>query len=59
MYGPVKEKFKKLVRTFSLEKEIIFTGEIPYAEVGEIVRSVTQMHLFHFSRYETFGCVIC
>jgi glycosyltransferase involved in cell wall biosynthesis len=33
--GPAKEKFKQMVRDLSLEKEVIFMGEIPYAGVAQ------------------------
>jgi len=54
--GPAKAKFKQMVRDLSLEKEVIFLGEIPYADVaGELSNSDAMVH---FTRYETFGCVI-
>lgn len=54
--GPVKEKFKKLVKELSLEKEIIFMGEMLYEDVAKEINSSDAM--IHFTRYETFGCVI-
>jgi glycosyltransferase involved in cell wall biosynthesis len=54
--GPPKEKFKKLVKELTLEDVIIFMGEIPYSEVANQLRNSNAM--IHFSRYETFGCVI-
>jgi glycosyltransferase involved in cell wall biosynthesis len=54
--GPPKEKFKKLVKELTLEDVIIFMGEIPYSEVADQLRNSNAM--IHFSRYETFGCVI-
>jgi len=54
--GPAKEKFKQMVRDLSLEKEVIFMGEIPYADVAQELSNSDAM--VHFTRYETFGCVI-
>ena len=54
--GPVREKFKTLVKDLSLEREVIFTGEIPYKEVANELNNSDAM--IHFTRYETFGCVI-
>ena len=54
--GPAKEKFKKLIESLSLEKEVVFTGEISYADVAKEVSNSDAM--VHFTRYETFGCVI-
>lgn len=54
--GPAKDKFKKLVKDLSLEKEVIFMGEIPYADVAKEMSNADAM--IHFTRYETFGCVI-
>jgi len=54
--GPAKEKFIKLVADLSLEKEVIFMGEIPYADVAKEISNSDAM--VHFTRYETFGCVI-
>ena len=54
--GPAKEKFKKMVNDLSLEREVIFMGEIPYADVAKEISNSDAM--VHFTRYETFGCVI-
>jgi glycosyltransferase involved in cell wall biosynthesis len=54
--GPVKDKFKKMVNELSLENEVIFIGEIPYAQVAKEISNSDAM--IHFTRYETFGCVI-
>jgi len=54
--GPAKEKFKKMVSDLSLNKEVIFMGEIPYADVAQEISNSDAM--VHFTRYETFGCVI-
>jgi len=54
--GPAKEKFKKMVSDLSLEKEVIFMGEIPYTDVAKEINNSDAM--IHFTRYETFGCVI-
>jgi glycosyltransferase involved in cell wall biosynthesis len=54
--GPTKEKFKKMVTDLSLEKHVIFMGEIPYADVAKETSNSDAM--IHFTRYETFGCVI-
>jgi len=54
--GPAKEKFKKMASDLSLEKEVIFMGEIPYANVAREISNSDAM--VHFTRYETFGCVI-
>jgi len=54
--GPPKEKLKKLVKELSLEKEIIFMGEMRYPDVAKEINNSDAM--IHFTRYETFGCVI-
>jgi glycosyltransferase involved in cell wall biosynthesis len=54
--GPVHERFKKLAKELSLEKEVVFMGEIPYTEVADQINNSDAM--IHFTRYETFGCVI-
>jgi len=54
--GPAKEKFKKMVKDLSLEKQVSFMGEIPYADVAKEIGNSDAM--VHFTRYETFGCVI-
>ena len=54
--GPAKEKFKKMVTDLSLEKHVIFMGEISYADVAKEINNSDAM--IHFTRYETFGCVI-
>lgn len=54
--GPATEKFKKMVKDLSLEKEVVFMGEIPYADVAIEISNSDAM--VHFTRYETFGCVI-
>lgn len=54
--GPAKEKFKLLVKELSLEKEVNFMGEIPYTDVAKEIANSDAM--IHFTRYETFGCVI-
>ena len=54
--GPAQEKFKKLTKELSLEKEVIFTGEVSYSDVAKEISNSDAM--VHFTRYETFGCVI-
>ncbi len=54
--GPAKENFKKKVKDLSLEKQVIFMGEIPYVDVAKEISNSDAM--VHFTRYETFGCVI-
>ena len=54
--GPAKEKFRKMVKDLSLEAQVIFMGEIPYADVAKEMSNSDAM--IHFTRYETFGCVI-
>ena len=54
--GPAKEKIKNMVNDLSLENEVIFVGEIPYAKVAKEISNSDAM--VHFTRYETFGCVI-
>ena len=54
--GPAKEKFKLLAKELSVEKEVVFMGEIPYHEVADQIQNADAM--IHFTRYETFGCVI-
>jgi glycosyltransferase involved in cell wall biosynthesis len=54
--GPAKEKFKKMIKDLSLDEQVIFTGEISYTDVAKEINNADAM--IHFSRYETFGCVI-
>lgn len=54
--GPAREKFKNMIKVLSLDKEVVFMGEIPYADVAKEISSSDAM--VHFTRYETFGCVI-
>jgi glycosyltransferase involved in cell wall biosynthesis len=54
--GPLNEKLLFLARELSLENQIEFKGEIPYATVADEIRKSDAM--IHFSRYETFGCVV-
>lgn len=54
--GPKKETITRLTRQLSLENDIEFTGEISYGDVAEEISSADAM--IHFTRYETFGCVI-
>jgi glycosyltransferase involved in cell wall biosynthesis len=54
--GPVNERFRKLANELSLEKEVVFMGEISYTEVANQINNSDAM--IHFTRYETFGCVI-
>jgi len=54
--GPAKEKFKKMAKDLSLEKQVLFMGELPYADVAKEISNSDAM--VHFTRYETFGCVI-
>lgn len=54
--GPKKEKFVNLVQQLSLMNEVEFTGEIPYSDVAKEISNSDAM--IHFTRYETFGCVI-
>src|SRR5436190_2807673 len=54
--GPVKEKFKKMAKDLLLDEQVIFMGEIPYSEVAKEITNSDAM--VHFTRYETFGCVI-
>src|SRR6185436_13866309 len=50
------EKFNKLVKDLLLKDVIVFLGEIPYNKVADHVQNSDAM--VHFTRYETFGCVI-
>lgn len=54
--GPAKEKFKKMAKDLSLGNEVVFTGEISYTDVANKISNSDAM--IHFTRYETFGCVI-
>jgi glycosyltransferase involved in cell wall biosynthesis len=54
--GPANEKIKGLAKKLSLDDNIIFTGELPYEEVAKRVSQSDAM--IHFTRYETFGCVV-
>ena len=54
--GPATERIRKLVEGLSLKEHIVFMNEVPYSEVAnELSRSDA---MIHFTRYETFGCVI-
>jgi glycosyltransferase involved in cell wall biosynthesis len=54
--GPAPVRIRNLVEELSLKEHIIFMNEVPYVEVAnEIGRSDA---MIHFTRYETFGCVI-
>lgn len=54
--GPPRENIRKLVEELLLKEQIVFMNELPYNEVAnEIGRSDA---MIHFTRYETFGCVI-
>ena len=54
--GPVKDRFIKLSKQLSIENEIDFLGEISYNDVAKEISNSDAM--IHFTRYETFGCVI-
>jgi len=54
--GPAKDKFKNLTKDLFIENEVIFMGEIPYTDVAKEISNSDAM--IHFTRYETFGCVI-
>jgi glycosyltransferase involved in cell wall biosynthesis len=54
--GPIKAKFKKMAKDLLLDEQVIFIGEIPYSEVAKEITNSDAM--VHFTRYETFGCVI-
>ena len=54
--GPAKEKFKKMVKDLLLEKQVLFMGEVSYTDVAKEISNSDAM--VHFTRYETFGCVI-
>ena len=54
--GPAKEQFKKMIKDLSLEKQVLLMGEIPYTDVAKEISNSDAM--IHFTRYETFGCVI-
>jgi glycosyltransferase involved in cell wall biosynthesis len=54
--GPAKDKFKKLIHEFSLDDQVRFIGEISYDDVADEIKNSDAM--IHFTRYETFGCVI-
>lgn len=54
--GPPVEKVKRLVYDLSLSDNVILLNEIPYSEVA---KEISKSHaMVHFTRYETFGCVI-
>ena len=54
--GPAKERFLNMAKDLSLEGQVNFMGEIPYADVATEINNSDAM--IHFTRYETFGCVI-
>ncbi len=56
VYGPAPGKLRKYAQSLDLGKEVQFQGEVPQAELAERLRQATA--LVHYSRYETFGCVI-
>jgi glycosyltransferase involved in cell wall biosynthesis len=54
--GPSGDELKQKVAALSLEKIVIFTGEIFYEEVALQMQDASALILF--SRYENFPCVI-
>lgn len=54
--GPAKEQFKKMIKDLSLDEQVKFIGELPYTDVAKEISNSDAM--IHFTRYETFGCVI-
>jgi glycosyltransferase involved in cell wall biosynthesis len=54
--GPPKQELVKLVKKLSLEKNVFFLGEIAYEVVAKEISNSDLM--IHFTRFETFGCVI-
>lgn len=54
--GPVKNEFRKLARDLAIDEQVNFMGEIPYTDVAKEINNSDAM--IHFTRYETFGCVI-
>ena len=54
--GPLNERLIKLSKDLSIENQIDFLGEISYHDVAKEISNSDAM--VHFTRYETFGCVI-
>jgi len=54
--GPPTKKITNLVTELSLDENVTFLNEIPYTEVAKEIGRADAM--VHFTRYETFGCVI-
>lgn len=54
--GPVKEEIKKSASELSLGEQVVFLGEMLYADIASHISQSDAM--IHFTRYETFGCVV-
>ena len=54
--GPVKNEFRNLAKDLAIDEQVNFMEEIPYTDVAKEINNSDAM--IHFTRYETFGCVI-
>ena len=54
--GPVSEELKALSKKLQLEDHVYFLNELAYSHVATEINQSDAM--VHFTRYETFGCVI-
>lgn len=56
VFGPVTDALRQRINDAGLSHEIKLQGEVPQATLAGHLRQATA--LVHYSRYETFGCVI-
>lgn len=54
--GPHVKSLEILSKKLAIEDQIVFLGEVAYNEVAKEISQSDAM--IHFTRYETFGCVI-
>jgi len=56
LYGPVQEKYRRLVSELGLEKQVYLKGEVPQTELAKAMQQSDALILY--SRFESFGCVL-
>ena len=56
VFGPVTDNLREQTHATGLGKEVQFHGEVPQPILADHLRNA--IALIHYSRYETFGCVI-
>jgi len=56
LYGPVQEKYKRLIKTLGLEEQVQLKGEAPQTELAKAMQQSDALILY--SRFESFGCVL-